>query len=81
MGVFEMVTAIVMISGGTAILIAYMIIKARSDRPTRQGEEISRLRSELDRISQRVQVLEKLATDPAARLAADIDSLRSTSAH
>lgn len=38
-------------------------------------EEAERLRGEVARLNERIQVLERLATDPAKRLADEIDSL------
>jgi hypothetical protein len=40
------------------------------------GKEMEQLRAKVDRMEQRLLVLEKLATDPAARLADDIERLR-----
>ena len=38
--------------------------------------EAARLRSEVTRLNERIQVLERLATDPAKRLSDEIDSLK-----
>jgi len=38
--------------------------------------EAARLRSEVARLNDRIQVLERLATDPAKRLSDEIDSLK-----
>ena len=38
--------------------------------------EAARLRSEVTRLNDRIQVLERLATDPAKRLSDEIDSLK-----
>jgi hypothetical protein len=38
--------------------------------------EMAQMRSKMERMEQRLMVLEKLATDPAARLADDIERLR-----
>jgi hypothetical protein len=38
--------------------------------------EATRLRGEVDRLNDRIKVLERLATDPARRLADEIDSLK-----
>ncbi len=40
------------------------------------GKEVELLRAQIERMEQRLRVLEKLATDPAARLADDIERLR-----
>ncbi len=38
--------------------------------------EAARLRSEVDRLNDRIKVLERLATDPAKRLSDEIDALK-----
>jgi hypothetical protein len=38
--------------------------------------EAARLRAEVNRLNDRIQVLERLATDPAKRLSDEIDSLK-----
>jgi Tfp pilus assembly protein PilN len=38
--------------------------------------EAARLRNEVNRLNERIQVLERLATDPAKRLSDEIDSLK-----
>jgi hypothetical protein len=38
--------------------------------------EAARLRGEVNRLNERIQVLERLATDPAKRLSDEIDSLK-----
>jgi hypothetical protein len=40
------------------------------------SSDVVQLRAKIDRMEQRLMVLEKLATDPAARLADDIERLR-----
>ncbi len=39
------------------------------------GDDAVRLAREVHRLNERIQVLERLATDPAKRLSAEIDSL------
>ncbi len=39
-------------------------------------EEAARLRAEVTRLNDRIQVLERLATDPAKRLSDEIDALK-----
>lgn len=75
MGVFEMVVAVV------AILTVGKIIRARNtQRDTRENlmtrEDAATLIGQIQRLNERVATLERLATDPAKRLAAEIDSLR-----
>ena len=39
-------------------------------------EEAARMKSEINRLNERIQVLERLATDPAKRLSDQIDALK-----
>ncbi|MEY2883310.1 MAG: hypothetical protein RL490_1034 [Pseudomonadota bacterium] len=48
---------------------------AMLDEP-RDDEETLRLRGEVTRLNERIQVLERLATDPAKRLSDEIDQLK-----
>ena len=41
----------------------------------RDDEETDRLKREVTRLNERIQVLERIATDPAKRLSAEIDAL------
>ncbi len=43
--------------------------------PPANNAEAERLRHEVTRLNERIQVLERLATDPAKRLSAEIDAL------
>lgn len=73
MGPFEMVVAIV------AIVMFAGVFKARKSQAERSGAsdlELQTLKDEMARMERRLQTLEKLATDPSARLAAEIDRLR-----
>jgi hypothetical protein len=74
MGPFEMVVLIVLITVGGGIYSRHLKDKGKRD-PAQEAERL-KLRSEVDQLSRRVQTLEKLATDPAARLADDIERLR-----
>jgi hypothetical protein len=83
MGPFEMVVIIVcVITAGKIIGYKMGVPMSRShrrdfvDMPPAQDAEVSRLRDEVSKLAQRVQTLEKLAVDPAARLADDIERLR-----
>lgn len=75
MGVFEMVVAIV------AIVTVGKIIRARCTQRTSgenlmTREDAAALIGQVQRLNERVSTLERLATDPAKRLAAEIESLR-----
>jgi hypothetical protein len=80
MNPFEMVVAIIFI-----VMVGRVLSGRRGNTGLRgfrgqvdpaQQSELLKLRSEFDGLSRRVQTLEKLATDPAARLADDIERLR-----
>lgn len=74
MGPFEMVVAIVAI-----VMIASIIksrVRARAEVPA-DSRETELLHAEVARLKDRVQVLERLATDKSRRLADEIDELRS----
>ncbi|MGK2286627.1 hypothetical protein [Pedomonas sp. V897] len=72
MGPFEMVVAIVLIVAVAGVMKA----RASSGPGQEAVEEIARLRAQVDHLSERVKVLEKLATDPARRLSDEIERLR-----
>lgn len=72
---FSMVVAIVLI-----VMVA-SVLKARAKAgqlgPSAESrEEIARLRAQVSQLNERVQVLEKLVTDPSRRLADEIERLR-----
>lgn len=72
MGPFEMVVAIVLI----VAIAGVMKTKAKNGMSQEAGDEIARLRAQVDQLNERVKVLEKLATDPAKRLSDEIERLR-----
>jgi hypothetical protein len=74
MNPFEMVVVIVLIGVGGGVLSRYLKTKAQHDPA--QEAALTKLRSEMGALSRRVQTLEKLVTDPATRLADDIERLR-----
>ncbi len=83
MNPFEMVVVIVCVVVAGRIIGHKMGVPMTSRRrhgiaeiPPAQDAEVTRLRDEVYRLSSRVQTLEKLAVDPAARLADDIERLR-----
>jgi hypothetical protein len=91
MNPFEMVVLIVLIvTIGRVVAVrmgAPSIGERRAQRlARRQGAigvadaaadaEAARLRGEVTRLNERIQVLERLATDPAKRLSDEIDSLK-----
>lgn len=91
MGEFAPVIMVVMIVAIVSISKFYSAkhgIDTRSNRQRRRDgrglvaapdgvslEEASRMKSEVTRLNERIQVLERLATDPAKRLSDQIDAL------
>jgi hypothetical protein len=87
MNPFEMVVLIILIVTIGRVVSARMGIRtdrgkaralARGEAPDDSVAvaEAARLRNEVTRLNERIQVLERLATDPAKRLSDEIDSLK-----
>jgi hypothetical protein len=86
MNPFEMVVLIVLIV--TIGRVAAGRVGGRRNRAALRGEapamiedsaaiaEATRLRSEVNRLNERIQVLERLATDPGKRLSDEIEALK-----
>jgi hypothetical protein len=76
MGPFEMVVMIVAICVGAGVYNAHLKAK-RQTVDLGKDSTISELTQKVLRLEQRVQTLEKLATDPSHRLSDEIERLRS----
>lgn len=84
MNPFEMVVLIVLIVTAGRVLSGRYGRRAKGFKPPFDGladdgvsaAEAARLRAEVDRLNGRIQVLERLATDPAKRLSDEIDALK-----
>jgi hypothetical protein len=76
MGPFEMVVMIVAICAGASVYSAHLKTRRQTVDLSKDGT-ISELTQKLLRLEQRVQTLEKLATDPSHRLSDEIERLRS----
>lgn len=74
MSVFTMVVLIVLIA--TAGRIYEVRQKAKMRAPVADAGESRRLQAEVARLNARIEVLERLATDPARRLADEIEALK-----
>jgi Na+-transporting methylmalonyl-CoA/oxaloacetate decarboxylase gamma subunit len=74
MGPFEMVVLIVALGVLGQVAKRYFDSKAKTD--STQTAELELLRIQVAKLQDRVQVLERLATDRSSRLAQDIDALR-----
>lgn len=73
---FAMVVLIVAIVFGARVLQARYKSEGRGRAP-QDDRVIAHMQQEIDRLTQRVQVLEKLVTDDDRKLASEIDRLRS----
>jgi hypothetical protein len=84
MNPFEMVVMIVAIVTLGRVLSGRMQGKRdrlhgrNADAEQAGAAENARLQSEVARLNERIQVLERLATDPAKRLSDEIDSLKNS---
>lgn len=76
MNPFEMVVLIVLIVVAGRVLSGRRWSKVRRWEADAMEAENDRLKAEVDRLADRVAVLEKLATDPSRRLGDEIDALR-----
>ncbi|MEM7664000.1 MAG: hypothetical protein AAF742_08510 [Pseudomonadota bacterium] len=68
MGVFEMVVIIVVIGCLTSSFDNYIKHRNKTLKNQSQDADIQRMQTEIDRLTERVRVLERLATDDETRL-------------
>ena len=73
---FMMVVLIVAIVFGAKIWRTHMLTQARVGRSREDDVMIGSMQAQIDRLTERVQVLEKLVTDDDRNLAREIDRLR-----
>ncbi len=73
---FTMVVLIVAIVFGARLLRTKMITDAKMGRSREDEQMIGSMQSQIDRLTDRVAVLEKLVTDDDRRLSAEISRLR-----
>ena len=73
---FAMVVLIVAIVFGARIWRTHLLTKARMGRSREDEALIGSMQSQIDRLTERVAVLERLVTDDDRRLSREIDSLR-----
>lgn len=77
MSVYTMVVFIVLIVTIGRIYQSRQKLALKNPPPVADTAETRRLQSEVSRLNERIQVLERLATDPAKRLSDEIESLKS----
>lgn len=73
---FVMVVLIVAIISGGKTWRAYLMTKASNSRSREDEVLLGSMQAQIDRLTERVQVLEKLVTDDDHNLAREIDRLR-----
>ena len=75
---FTMVVLIVAIVFGAKLWRTQMIMQGKLGRSRADDQLIGSMQSQIDRLTDRVAVLEKLVTDDDRRLASEIERLRTT---
>ncbi len=75
MNPFEMVVIIVLISVGAGVLKNYFQMKQNRQADAASEQDLARMRAEVDRLKERVHVLEKIVTDNDRQLADEIRKL------
>lgn len=75
MDVFTMVTIIVVVSMAYAAYEVHMKAKMKRTRSKADDTESAAMRADIDRLKERVRVLEKIVTDQERQLADDIRRL------
>lgn len=79
--IFALLIPIVAIAAGTAKRMLAVKEKALEIAATTAGEQAAQYAARIERLEARVQVLERIATDKPAALAAEIDNLRLPATH
>ncbi|MFT5775795.1 hypothetical protein [Hyphomonas sp.] len=72
---FQMVVIIVLISVGAGVMKNYFKMKQNQQADAASEKDVVRLRADIDRLKERVHVLEKIVTDNDRQLAEDIRKL------
>ncbi|MFN7057035.1 hypothetical protein [Hyphomonas sp.] len=75
MDVFTMVTVIVVVSMAYAAYEVHMKAKTKRARSKEDDKESAAMRADIDRLKERVRVLEKIVTDQERQLADEIRRL------
>ncbi|MEL7546747.1 MAG: hypothetical protein AAGJ84_08855 [Pseudomonadota bacterium] len=65
---FTMVVLIVLITVGAGVLNNWIKMRRETERGAVEAEQLEALKADVDRLKERVQVLEKLTTDSDAQL-------------
>jgi hypothetical protein len=73
---FSMVVAIVAISVGAGVVNNWIKMKHASRRNVQQDRELEEVRGQVEKLADRVRVLERLAVDADRQLSQEISKLR-----
>lgn len=73
---FSMVVAIVALSVGAGVINNYFKMKRATARNVDQDRDVTELRSEVAKLTDRVKVLERLVVDADKQLSSEISRLR-----
>lgn len=65
---FTMIVLIVLISVGAGVINNYLKMKSQRSESSANDVDIHRMQADIDRLTERVRVLEKLATDQESGL-------------
>lgn len=79
MNPFEFVISVIVIVGIFSVIRARMGIRHRWERPDNEANESAenaRLREQVERLQERIRVLERIVTDRGVETAAQIEALR-----
>ncbi len=74
-GVFTMVVLIVLISVGAGVINNYLKLRTKQAKNSGSDAEFHKMKADIDRLTERVRVLEKIATDGDAHLRDEISRL------
>jgi hypothetical protein len=72
---FQMVVVIVLISVGAGVLKNYFKMKANQQADAASDKDVQRMQADIERLKERVHVLEKIVTDNDRQLADEIRKL------
>ncbi|MBU2607499.1 MAG: hypothetical protein KKC43_16615 [Alphaproteobacteria bacterium] len=72
---FQMVVIIVLISVGAGVLKNYFKMKQNQQADAASEKDVVRMQADIDRLKERVHVLEKIVTDNDRQLAEEIRKL------
>ncbi|MBI1359697.1 MAG: hypothetical protein GC155_05365 [Alphaproteobacteria bacterium] len=73
---FSMIVAVVALSVGAGVINNYFRMKRATARNVDQDRDVTELRAEVAKLTDRVKVLERLAVDADKQLSSEISRLR-----